>query len=318
MLGWLEMTREPERAPDVSVVVATYNGSRFLREQLDSILAQTLPPREIVVVDDGSTDDTLQVLDAYAAKDSRFRIIRSDVNLGYVRNFERGMQLATHGLVALSDQDDIWLPHKLETLCARIGDRLIAYSDSELVDEEGRRLNRRMSDIKNQIGYDNCLMYALGAWAPGHTMLFRRELVEWCLPFPSLVTHDFWLGFMATCHGAIQYVDEPLVLYRQHRGNVIGANTRASRSGRVRPTRAQKQERSRARMRLLYERCPAGNRQGKEILRVIHESYRSFSPRNDWIRMVVFFRYRDLILAYKKKTALTRALFCLKMFFTID
>ena len=108
------------------------------------------------------------------------------------------------------------------------------------------------------------------------------------------------------------------MLYRQHRGNAVGADTRARRAGRPRPTRAEKLARIRARMRLLYERCPAENRQGKEILRVLHESYRSFSPRNGWIRMVVFLRYRDLILAYKRKSEPMKVLFCLKMFFTID
>jgi glycosyltransferase involved in cell wall biosynthesis len=308
----------PDRAPDISVVVTTFDGERFLREQLDSILAQTVPPREIVVVDDGSRDGTMAILAAYAAADPRFRIFRNQENLGYVRNFEKGMRLATGALVALSDQDDVWLPHKLAVLRDRLGDGLIVYSDSELIDEDGRRLGRRMSDVMNQIGYDSCLMYAVGAWAPGHAMLFRRELVELCLPFPDLVTHDFWLGFTATCHGAIRYVDEPLVLYRQHRGNAIGADMGARKAGRPRPTRAEKLARIRARMSLLYERCPAGNRQGKEAFRVIHESYRSFSPRNNWIRMVIFLRYRHLILAYKKKSAPMKLLFCLKMFFTLD
>ena len=308
----------PDRAPDISVVVTTFNGERFLREQLDSILAQTLPPGEIVVVDDGSVDGTMAILEGYATVDPRFRIHRNPENLGYVRNFEKGMRLATGALVALSDQDDVWLPHKLATLRGRLGDGLIVYSDSELVDEQGRPLGRRMSDVKNQIGYDSCLMYAVGAWAPGHAMLFRRELVEKCLPFPTLVTHDYWLGFVATCHGAIRYVDEPLVRYRQHRGNAIGADTRARRAGRTRPTRAERRERIRGRMRLLHERCPAENRQGKEVYRVLDESYRSFSLRNDWIRMATFFRYRDPILAYKRKSAPMKWLFCLKMFFTID
>ena len=307
-----------DRAPDISVVVATFNGERFLREQLDSILAQTIPPAEIVVVDDGSADGTMAILEAYASADPRFRIHRNEANLGYVRNFERGMRLATSGLVALSDQDDVWLPHKLATLCSRLGDGLIVYSDSELVDERGRRLGRRMSDLKNQIGYDSCLMYAVGAWAPGHTMLFRRELVERCLPFPTLVTHDYWLGFVATCHGAIRYVDEPLVLYRQHPGNVIGADTRARKAGRTRRTRAERRERIRGRMRLLYERCPAGKGREKEVYRLLDESYRSFSLRHDWMRMVTFLRNRHLILAYKRKSAPMKVLFCLKMFFAID
>ena len=134
--------------PDISVVLATYNGARFLRTQIESILAQSLPPKEIIVVDDASTDDTVTILKSYALSDQRFTIICNDENLGYIRNFEKGMMKAGCNLVALSDQDDIWLPHKLATLYSHLNNQLLVYSNSELIDLDGNKLNLKMSDIK--------------------------------------------------------------------------------------------------------------------------------------------------------------------------
>jgi glycosyltransferase involved in cell wall biosynthesis len=306
-----------ERA-NISVVVATYNGEPFLRKQLDSILSQSLPPKEIIVVDDCSSDGTINILNEYASSNASFRIILNGNNIGYIRNFEKGMMLATGDLIALSDQDDIWLPEKLETLYQNIGSHLIIYSNSELIDENGASLHQKMSDIKNQIGYYNCLMYTIGAWAPGHTFLFKKELVERCIPFPSLVTHDFWLGFVATCYSPIKYLPETLVLYRQHTFNAIGANTHAKKTPQTKPTKAELQQKSRERMQLLYEKCPAALIEQKRVLKTISDSYQCYSLKNNLTRMLVFLKYRHLILAYKKKSAFMKILFCVKMFFKID
>ena len=203
--------------------MTSYNGERFIREQLDSILQQTYPNIEVIVVDDCSTDGTVAIVEPYIEKYPVIKLVRNEINLGYIRNFEKGMLLAAGDYIALSDQDDIWLKDKLTILMASIGSNEIIYSNSGLVDENGNSLHRKMSDIRNQIGYSDCLMYAIGAWAPGHAMLFKKELVQRCVPFPSIVTHDFWLGFVATCKGPIKYLDTPLVLYRQHITNAIGA-----------------------------------------------------------------------------------------------
>jgi glycosyltransferase involved in cell wall biosynthesis len=303
---------------DISVVVATYNGAPFLRKQLDSILNQSLPPKEIIVVDDCSTDGTIAILNEYASTYAIFKFISNETNIGYIRNFEKGMQLAKGELIALSDQDDIWLPEKLEKLYENIGDHLIIYSNSELIDEHGLSLHKKMSDIRNQIGYDNCLMYTIGAWAPGHTFLFKKELVNHCIPFPRLVTHDFWLGFVATCYSPIKYLPETLVLYRQHTFNAIGANTHAKKVNQVRPTKLELQDKSKQRMQLLYEKCPSTLVEQKQVLKTISESYQSYSLKNNFKRMLVFLKYRHLILAYKKKSELMKILFCVKMFFKID
>jgi len=303
---------------NISVVMATYNGEHFLRKQLDSILAQTLQPREIIIIDDCSKDGTAAIANEYAETHQQIRFVANEFNLGYIGNFEKGMLLATGDFIALSDQDDIWIAEKLEKLYRGIGGHLLIYSDSELIDENDAILHKKMSDIKNQIAYNNCLMYTIGAWAPGHTFLFKKELVKRCIPFPAIVTHDFWLGFVATCYSPIQYLPEPLVQYRQHHFNAIGADTHAKKMDQEKPSKEAKQEKSRKRMRMLYEKCPSELVEQKQVLKTISDSYQSYSLKNNLTRMIVFFKYRNLILAYKRKSAFMKMLFCLKMFFKID
>jgi glycosyltransferase involved in cell wall biosynthesis len=271
----------------------------------------------MIVVDDCSTDETVDLLDQYARNNSLIRIIRQAENQGYIQSFARGMQLATGDFIALSDQDDVWMPEKLATLFSAIKEHELVYSDSILVDAEGKPLGKKMSDIRNQLSYHNCLMYTIGAWAPGHAMLFRRELAERCQPFPGIVTHDYWLGFVAACKGTVQYVNIPLVQYRQHTQNAIGADTRKG-AVKQKPGRQEKRQRIRERIGLLYDKCPEENREAKEVLAQLVICYADFSLLHNWQRMRLFFRYRHLFLAYKKKSALMKWLFCVKMFWKID
>lgn len=307
-----------QQLPLISIVMATHNGERYLPEQLDSILQQTYPNIEIVVTDDCSSDSTAVILDKYSRNHGNIHIYRNETQLGFIKNFEKAMSMARGELIAPSDQDDIWNPEKLDTLYRALGNHELVYSNSLLIDHNGQSLGRRMSDIKNMIDYTDCLMYAVGAWAPGHAMLFRATILEKCSPFPTLVTHDFWLGFVASCYRGVHYVDQELVLYRQHDTNVIGANTQGRKSKASRKTRQEKLEQARARMQLLFEKCPVENTTSKQVLYDLHRSYRSFSISNNWLRMATFMKNRKKLLAYKKKSNLMQILFCLKMFFKID
>jgi glycosyltransferase involved in cell wall biosynthesis len=302
--------------PTVAVVVATYNGSAYLQAQLESIVQQTHKPSQIIIVDDASVDDTIAIAHAFAAHHPEVMVVQNEIRLGYIKNFEKGMLLANASYVALSDQDDIWIPHKLETLLANIGDQMLAYSDSELIDANGQLLNQKMSSIKNQLAYHTPIMYAIGAWAPGHAMLFKKELIDKAAPFPTLVTHDFWLGFVATCYSTVVYVNEPLVHYRQHTQNAIGADTKKNKTASL--TMAQKKQNARARMELLYNKVKATGHADSIVFEKINDSYSSFSLSNNAKRAKLFYDYRNLILAYKKKSALLKVLFAVKMFFKID
>jgi glycosyltransferase involved in cell wall biosynthesis len=99
--------------PLVSVAMCTYNGEKFINLQLDSILAQTYHNLELVIVDDGSTDETFNIISDYAKKDGRIKCFKNEVNLGFNKNYERAIKLTTGEFIAISDQDDIWLPHKM-------------------------------------------------------------------------------------------------------------------------------------------------------------------------------------------------------------
>jgi glycosyltransferase involved in cell wall biosynthesis len=304
------------KIPTVAVVVATYNGATYLREQLESIVQQTYKPSQIIIVDDDSLDDTLQVANNFAAHHSEVLVVQNETRLGYIKNFEKGMLLANCNYIALSDQDDIWMPNKLEVLIHAIGNQMLAYSDSELIDAQGNLLNQKMSSKKNQLAYHTPIMYTIGAWAPGHAMLFKKELIDKAVPFPALVTHDFWLGFVATCYSTMVYVNEPLVHYRQHTQNAIGADTTKNKTTSL--TMAQKKQKARARMELLYHKVKETGHPHAAVFEKINTSYASFSLSNNFKRAKLFFDYRNLILAYKKKSALLKVLFAVKMFFKID
>lgn len=234
----------------VSVAMATHNSSRFLREQLDSVLTQTLAPAEIVISDDGSTDDTLEILADYERRDSRITVLRDPPSGGnrINRNFEHAARRCSGTWLAFCDHDDIWLPHKLESLCRQGQDVSLVYGRSELVDETARSIGVTAKD------YLDLPVYFTGAvplyvfldtnTVSGHATIVRRALVEAALPFPSLgMLFDHWLALVALARGGIRFVDEPVVLHRVHSTNSVH---RARPRGRRQRPRQPARERYRA------------------------------------------------------------------------
>lgn len=213
--------------PLVSIAMCTYNGESYLPQQLDSILSQTWKNLEVIVVDDVSTENTLELLKYYAAKDNRIKVRQNADNLGFIRNFEKAIQLCRGEFIALSDQDDIWDPNKIERQVNAIGDSLLIYHDSEFVDEQGTSLNRKMSDVRNFYAGNDNRYFLLENCVSGHSCLFKKELVQYILPFPENVFHDWWMAYIATSYGRIGYLPERLVKYRQHQK----ASTDILRSG---------------------------------------------------------------------------------------
>lgn len=214
----------------VSIVMATYNGEKYLRQQLDSILEQTHQHFELIVVDDASTDKTLSILKEYAALDDRIHVFPAEINLGLVSNFERGLRLAGGDFIALSDQDDIFRKDKIELLLAALKnhpERDLVLSDLSLIDENGNNIAHSMwsySKLNPKQGKPfGHLLYA--NFATGCAMMFTRRLLELAIPFPPDCTvHDWWLAVIATSSraGGICLVDKQLTAYRQHESNVLG------------------------------------------------------------------------------------------------
>lgn len=196
-------------------MLCTYQGERFLQAQIDSLLQQTYPNIEIIVSDDHSTDKTKMILQAYE-NDSRFKITYQPETLGAIGNFEYAAKQANGAYIAFCDQDDIWLPEKIEKLCNTIGEHLLVYSDSILIDEDGQSLQknlsqlRRMSDLTDTRGF----IFSNVVW--GHAMMVKKELLPHVLPIPLGIPHDIWFAFKATALTGIKYLNTPLTLYRQH------------------------------------------------------------------------------------------------------
>ena len=217
----------------VSVAVATFNGARFVAEQLRSILAQELPLRlEVVVSDDGSTDETVQICRELAAQDRRLRVLEPSLRrLGVGGNFERAIAATTGDFVALSDQDDVWDAEKLATLLDALRTTPaaeLAFCDMRIVREDGQAIagsftrNQRMDPRKPAALTLRRLL--VRNVVTGCALMVRRSLVDAALPFPAgCQYHDWWIAVVAASRGRLLFVDRSLQNYRQHGGNVVGA-----------------------------------------------------------------------------------------------
>jgi glycosyltransferase involved in cell wall biosynthesis len=303
-------------SPSVSIVLATYNGEKYLREQLSSLFAQTYPLLEIIAVDDCSSDSTVAILREYAATHSILKIYQNEVNLKHNRTFERGIMLAKGDCIAMCDQDDIWLPEKISALMEQWKpESLLIHCDSEFIDADGKSMNQKISDIKNLQTYSTPIPFIIGNTVAGHAAIFRRELIKSILPFPSIVIHDWWMAFIAATQGPVQYVNQPLIRYRQHADNVIGAIK--VKGQKKKKDKSEVQQRIRERMMLFYRSCPE-NHSAKKLLSQLAHSYSSFNLSNNFLRMNLFFTNKGELLATKKRSPFRKWLFCVKMFFTIQ
>lgn len=214
--------------PPVSVAIATYNGERYLEEQLDSILTQILKPVEIIVCDDQSTDGTRAILEKYQQK-GHLSFFVNDNRLGFVGNFKRAVSLTKpNHYVALSDQDDIWLPGKIEAALNLIlnievkGQPAMVYSDLMLVDQDKNLLNPSFRNELGQDAYRHCLATLLfGGFVNGCTMLMNPMMRTYFSTIPEKegFNHDTWIALIAYTFGHTGIEETIHILYRKHINN---------------------------------------------------------------------------------------------------
>ena len=202
-----------------SVAMATYNGGAYIRQQLDSVRQQLDPDDEIIVSDDGSTDDTRAIVEALAAEDPRIRLVDGPKQ-GLIRNFEHALSLCGGDVIFLCDQDDVWLPDKVAA-CTEALTRpnvWLVLHDAHIVDGEQHRLHDSFFEWRGVRGgkVRNLMKNSF----IGCCMAFRRELLEVALPFPEgIPMHDQWLGMLAMKRGEVAFLKKPLLDYRRHGGN---------------------------------------------------------------------------------------------------
>jgi glycosyltransferase involved in cell wall biosynthesis len=200
----------------------TYNGGKYLREQLDSIYGQTMVPDEIVVVDDCSTDNTIDILEEYKTS-CGLKYYINEKNLGYNKNFEKAIMLCSGDYILLCDQDDVWLPQKVEKCYNEIVKYPIdtpalvsCFSSTDpniLITKKGKKL--RSGDWR--------LNYTLYV-SQGCTLMFNRFLKEEILPFPDSMMYDAYLGLAASLIGNRWFIGEELMYYRIHQANSFQKN----------------------------------------------------------------------------------------------
>jgi glycosyltransferase involved in cell wall biosynthesis len=307
-------------SPLVSVVLGTYNGEVYLEEQLRSVLAQTWTNLEIIAIDDGSTDRTVGILREYAVRDSRINIVINEHNLGFVRNFEKGCSLSKGKWIALCDQDDYWLPEKVEKMVHAIGDYPMIYCDSDLCGPDLQPMGTRISDLVHYQSFDDCRQLCVFSRMYGHATLITRTLFDKASPFRKEIPHDGWLAYHATLYGGVEYLPEVLVKYRQHAGNVFGVvGGKRKKDAALQRAEKKKKELARVRLRMdaYYAACPDTLVPQKRLLRALVESYRNFSLYNDCRRVALFLANYKLLLAVKNYSTVRKYLFCLKMFVKI-
>jgi len=205
-----------KRAEIVSIALCTYNGAEYLAEQLDTLVNQTYPFIEIIAVDDCSTDGTFTILENYASKYPQVKIYRNEINLGFTANFEHAVKLCNGELIALCDQDDVWHPQKIELQVEAIKDNMLIYHDSEFIHEDGTSMNKKMSDLRNFYRGADPEVFLFFNCVSGHSILMKKSLINEALPLKKGYFHDWWLAYVATNIGEIDFIPQCLVQYRQH------------------------------------------------------------------------------------------------------
>lgn len=207
----------------VSVVVCTYNGAQYLKEQLDSILRQTRRPDQVIIQDDASTDSTMEILEEYTNKYPFIQIYRNKENKGFRDNFFEAISNATCDYIALSDQDDVWTDNHIEVLLNLIGDNDVACGNSLFVDEHLHSLNVKMSDAQKIKQFpkrkeDRILPILYNNnFCQGTCLLARRTFLQSIFPIPDTMKyHDIWIALSACVNNGIEYTPEVINYYRQH------------------------------------------------------------------------------------------------------
>ena len=230
----------------IDILLATYNGQEFLREQIDSILNQSYQDFNLIISDDSSEDETYKILKEYEKKDSRIRLFRQEKNLGLIQNFEFLLKQVTSDYFMFSDQDDIWKENKIEKSINKLKQEKAAlvYTDLEIVDKNLEIIYPSYWKYKNIYKkikkYNNFEALYLNNFVTGCTILAKSNYIKDIVPLPKtskFMLHDYWTALVIASKDKIAYLDEPTIKYRQHKNNRVGSSRRSDKIEKCRELR---------------------------------------------------------------------------------
>jgi len=206
---------------NISVCIATYNGDKWIQEQLDSILMQLSPGDEVVIIDDGSKDQTRSIISAY--KDERIKLFKNNANIGVDRSFEKAISHANGEIIFLSDQDDIWYSRKVERVIQEFKRNplcTLVISDADIIDGKGRKTGETYFQKRGDFTH-GVFSNLIKSKFLGCTIAFRSSIQAKFLPFPSNIPgHDIWIGIINEYYGHSCFISTPLIGYRRHGKNL--------------------------------------------------------------------------------------------------
>ncbi|WP_207492113.1 glycosyltransferase [Aridibaculum aurantiacum] len=293
--------QEKQVGTKVSVIMCTHNGAKYVKEQLTSILHQTYPLHELLVFDDMSTDDTVEIIQETIQDYPFAKLHRNETNLGFTKNFETAFKAATGDVIAVSDQDDVWIKEKIERMLkAWKPEKPAIYCNSILFRGAVPKKihpNRRLRKYK---GTDARKIF-LGNTVSGHALMIRREFLDLVLPFKEGIMYDWWIGVVASYNGGLQYVPEVLVLQRGHEKNISVDFTKRSLVENV--IRHKKEAIKHCKAFAEAPNIPEGHRQYAVKFAVLLEE--SLSQKFSMPLFLFIVNNRNLVFHYKQKKLLS-------------
>lgn len=216
----------------VNIVLSTYNGARFLAEQLGSIQKQTFTDWQLLIRDDGSTDITPQIIAEFVKADPRIHFINEHdrQNFGVIKNFFTLVKYEKSDYYFFSDQDDVWLPDKMATMLDEVihhdkSQPLMIYMDLSVVDQDLNVTHPSMIHSQSHHANTTLLAELTENTVTGGVAMINHALAEKWEDTDDVIMHDWYLALLATATGKLVYIDKPGELYRQHNNNVLGART---------------------------------------------------------------------------------------------
>lgn len=206
----------------ISVCLASYNGSKYIETQIRSILSQLSENDELIISDDGSTDNTISVINSI--NDRRILFIHNKGTHGYTGNFENALKHAKGDIIVLSDQDDVWVDNKISIICRDLDTADFVTSNAIVVDGDLNIINESLWSMRPP-GFSPLADFVQCAYL-GCCMAFNRKVLDFALPFPpnhNLCAHDYWLQLVGSFFFKVKYEHTPLIYYRRHGSNVSDA-----------------------------------------------------------------------------------------------